>query len=102
MKSQLLPGQLGEFIQEWSDLETKLQALAQKVEPRTFSVREAIEILGKKNYLEQEFAYELHELRKFRNLVVHEPKKINVDQLDSRIYQIRSANQRLSEIKKLS
>jgi hypothetical protein len=39
LKSQLLPGQLGEFIQEWSDLEAKLQKLAQSYEPRIFSVR---------------------------------------------------------------
>jgi hypothetical protein len=95
LQSQLLPGQLGEFIQGWTELENFLLTKARDREKRVFSIIEAIDVLAAAGIIKQELIYELHELRKFRNMVVHEPKKITQEQIEERITQVQSINQEL-------
>jgi hypothetical protein len=97
LKTQLLPGQLGEFIQEWSDLEARILDIARSREARMFTIREAIEILSQESNIDQQIVYELHEIRKFRNLVVHEPKKATSEQLEKRISQVRIIKEQLEQ-----
>lgn len=97
LKSQLLPGQLGEFIQEWTDLEAIILGAARSHEPRMFTIREAIDRLSQESNIDRELVYELHELRKFRNLVVHEPKKTTSEQLERRFNQTRMVREQLEK-----
>ncbi|MBN2502111.1 MAG: FRG domain-containing protein, partial [Anaerolineales bacterium] len=98
LKSQLLPGQLGEFLQEWTELEESLIGRARDQDQRVFSNVEAIDALGESGLIDQEIIYELHELRKFRNVVVHEPKKITQDQIEEKIEQIRKIKPKLRKV----
>jgi uncharacterized protein YutE (UPF0331/DUF86 family) len=95
LKSQLLPGQLGEFLQEWAELETYLVTKARDREKRVFSIIEAINVLASAGAIERDLVYELHEMRKFRNMVIHEPKKISPEQIEDRITQVQKINQQL-------
>jgi hypothetical protein len=95
LRSQLLPGQLGEFLQEWTKLENTLLTRARDLEKRVFSINKAIDVLAKAELIERDLVYVLHELRKFRNIVVHEPRKITQDQIEERIRQVEEINQYL-------
>jgi len=95
LKSQLLPGQLGEFIQEWTQIEEFLLKTARNREKRVLSINEAIDALSGAGVIEPELVYDLHEINMFRNIVVHEPKKITQDQIDARLFQVQEINQRL-------
>jgi uncharacterized protein YutE (UPF0331/DUF86 family) len=89
LSDDLLPGQLGEFIKEWAELEADLVGKSRDREGRVYSVREAISSLGELGVIDQETQYSLHELRKFRNLVVHEPKKIEPGDLEEYTQRLR-------------
>ena len=93
LKSQLLPGQLGEFIQEWTDLENFFLMQARDREKRVLSSTEAIDVLAIAGVIDDKLVGDLHELRKFRNIVVHEPKKISPDQIDEQISQAQKMKQ---------
>jgi uncharacterized protein YutE (UPF0331/DUF86 family) len=57
-----------------------------------FTIREAIELLSDKKVISNETAYKLHQLRKFRNLVVHEPKNVSQEQLDYHLHEIKEVS----------
>ena len=95
LKSQLLPGQLGEFLQQWTELENLLLEQARDRERRVLSVNEAINVLAETGSYKRELVYKLRELRKFRNIVVHEPKKISQEQIEERITKVQEINQHL-------
>lgn len=67
---------LGRFLQEWVELESMIMSLARKHQERVFSFREAIIVLHKKELLPYELQRQLDDLRKLRNLAVHEPKRL--------------------------
>lgn len=60
LKSQLLPGQLGEFLQEWTELENFLLTQTRDREKRVFSIIEAIDVLAAAGIIEREMVYDLH------------------------------------------
>lgn len=91
IKRGLLPGELGTFIQLWADLDSALLEMAARPNARLLSTREAIEQLSRKGLIDRELSYSLHELRKFRNKIVHDPKKIPFDEIDDRTEQVRRA-----------
>ena len=76
MRDELLPGELGEFVREWGDLELLLLERARRLTERNVSVREAIAALAKHKDLTAEQAALLDSLRRFRNAVVHTPSKV--------------------------
>ncbi len=96
IKSQLQPAQLGEFIQKWTDVENIVLGIARDLDPRMFTMREAIDRIGKESLIDRELIYELHELRKFRNVIVHEPREIKSEEIDKRIHQVNDVKQRLT------
>jgi hypothetical protein len=73
LRHELGPGELGEFVKEWSTLERYLLTSARQVTERNVSMREAISVLAKKGILSAESARQLDSLRRIRNSVVHEP-----------------------------
>ena len=94
IKKDLQPGQLGDFLKEWSDLETILKKQAMNFQKRVYSFRQSIIILLKKELINRKTYILLDELRIFRNNVVHEPKEIDQKDLDKYLKKIK-------EIKKL-
>jgi hypothetical protein len=91
----LLPGRLGEFLKEWSDLESALVQRAEAWKPRAYSSSGAISALAASGDISEQIAYELHGLRKFRNAVVHEPRLIEPSELEKRLSQLRHLRSRL-------
>lgn len=73
---ELSPGQLGEFLTLWSELEEFILSEVRRKDNRVYNMREALNQLYKMQFLTQEDYYQLDRLRKFRNEVVHKPKKI--------------------------
>ncbi len=84
LRSQLLPGQLGDFISEWTEIENVLLTKGRDQEERVLSISEAINALSETGVIEQDLAFRLHELRKFRNVLVHDPKEITQDETEER------------------
>ncbi len=76
-EKELSPGQLGEFLSIWSELEEYLLSNIQKQNSRIFNMREVINILFKEEILNQDELYRFDRLRKFRNEVVHKPSKVD-------------------------
>jgi hypothetical protein len=89
LDNELQPGQLGEFMKEWTELEAYLLENARTREARVFSTREAINVLYKRKEIDQDMMYALEELRKFRNQVVHRPKVIEPGKLGAYIEKLR-------------
>jgi len=82
LSTELLPGDLGQFIKEWARLEEYLLEKARRATERNVSVREAIASLSKRGQLDQEQAYLLDSLRRFRNAVVHQPRTVQAGALE--------------------
>jgi len=74
---ELSPGQLGEFLTLWSELEEFILNEVRKRNNRVYNMREAVSQLYKMQFLNQEEYYQIDRLRKFRNAIVHTPKKIS-------------------------
>ncbi len=73
---ELLPGEMGEFLQEWVQLEEILQDLAGEFAQRRLSVREAMNVLAKYGILGKDLYYQLDSIRKFRNRLVHSSTRL--------------------------
>ena len=68
---------------------------ARNREERVLFINEAIDALSGAGIIEFDLVYDLHELSKFRNIVVHEPKKITQEQIEERLLQVQEIYQRL-------
>jgi uncharacterized protein YutE (UPF0331/DUF86 family) len=97
VKRGFLPAELGTFIQLWADLDSALVEMAARPDSRLLSTREAIERLSREGRIDRDLSYSLHELRKFRNKVVHEPKGIAYEEIADRTDQLRKAIARLGQ-----
>jgi len=89
LKHELLPGELGDFMKEWTDLESVIMESAQMKGQKIYSIRNAINILTKSNKISQDFVISINKLHNFRNLVVHEPKKVTSSEIEENIREIR-------------
>jgi len=78
---------LGVFLENWSDLEAILKMRAIDFKKRS-SFRQSIITLLNMKLINRKTFILLDELRKFRNKVVHEPKKIIQKDLDEYIEKI--------------
>jgi len=76
LQSTFHPGDIGHFLTEWVQLENLLILNARKLEVRALSIRESIQSLEKAEILNSSQALLIDEIRKFRNTLVHEPKRI--------------------------
>lgn len=77
VQEDLQSGDLGEFIREWAVIEDSLLNDARRVTTRNVSIREAIGNFTKRGILTPEQAAQLEGLRKFRNMLVHQPKAVS-------------------------
>lgn len=76
-EKELSPGQLGEFLTIWSELEEFVLNLVRRKNNRVLNMREAINQLYETQFISQDEFYQIDRLRKFRNDLVHRPKKIS-------------------------
>lgn len=74
---ELKSGDLGEFLQLWSELEEILLNKVKLNTSRFLSIREATNLLYRDKKISKELMYDIDRMRKFRNDLVHKPKKLN-------------------------
>lgn len=89
LRANLLPGDMGIFLTEWTELEQSLIKRAKAQVSRPLSTRESIRLLFENRSLDESHAYRLDELRKFRNILVHEPKLIEPGSLHDHLQRLR-------------
>ena len=75
------PGDLGRFLQEWTDLENIILSMARNYQEKVFSFREAVNVLTRKELLPSDLSEQLDHLRQIRNFAVHEPRKMKSQDL---------------------
>ena len=73
---ELKSGDLGDFLKVWAEVEELITSQSRKGKQRYLSFRQALNQLQQQNYFDKELYYQLDRIRKFRNLVVHQPQKV--------------------------
>ena len=94
LREEVLPGALGDFIKAWTQLEEDLISTAKRIDPDIHSQRGAINLLVRSELFDPAEVLAFNELRNFRNVVVHEPRRVEPSQLDdyrNRIESFREA-----------
>ena len=99
LKAQMLPGQLGEFLSEWTELEEYLLTTARDQEERVISTSQAINHLAEIENYNDETVNTLQELRKFRNVLVHEPKTISSEEVEIQFEQLKQISKQIKSSK---
>jgi hypothetical protein len=84
LPTEMHPGLIGEFITEWVKLEQYLISRGNKYSQRVLSIRQAIVVLTKYDEFIERNIYVIDSLRKFRNELVHNPRKIEIDEIRKR------------------
>jgi len=93
------PVNLGRFLQEWTDLESTITRIARKYQERVFSFREATTVLYKNELLPSELQEQLDNLRKFRNLAVHEPSRLDTKDLTEALHKLVEVKNKIKLLK---
>lgn len=101
LKTELQPGDLGEFMKAWTDLETFIvsearEASTRGLSSRTITLRESIDQLVNLGMISVAVAAELQSLRQYRNVIVHSPSKVEPS---STTNSILSARQLLANLR---
>ncbi|MBI5032950.1 MAG: FRG domain-containing protein [Chloroflexi bacterium] len=95
VRTEIYSGTIGDFITEWVNLEQVLVQKAQKEYPRPLSAREAIQRLQTMGMLDKNLAYTIDELRKFRNLLVHEPDRVDQNSITQHQQELQQLRKKL-------
>ncbi len=95
IRTELHPGNIGEFLTEWVKLEQALLQTARGQEARPLSIRESIQRLLRAEILDNSQAYQIDELRKFRNVLVHEPERIEQNTINKQLDSLRELQKNL-------
>lgn len=80
VNTTLKPGEIGKFLSKWSEIENLLLQKTQHKRSRQ-SISEALKIIQNQNLLETNIVYQIDKLRRFRNELVHRPKKVQIQSL---------------------
>ncbi len=76
VKRELKPGEIGEFLSLWSEIEEKVVSMNQQArEHNTFF--SSLKELKKSDYFDSSLINNIDKLRRFRNELVHSPKRIS-------------------------
>lgn len=86
---ELQPGQIGDFLKAWTELEEKITTAAQLLTQRHLSTREAISTLFRANRIQEELLPTLDYLRRFRNTLVHKPKDVTQSETAKNLMEIK-------------
>ncbi|MBC7877828.1 MAG: FRG domain-containing protein [Anaerolineales bacterium] len=100
IQTELHPGDIGEFLTHWVQLEQSILKIARGQEARPLSLRESIQHLLKTEYIDSFQAYRIDELRKFRNILVHEPKRLETNSISDQLQNLRKLQSTLHLDKK--
>ncbi|WP_116770091.1 FRG domain-containing protein [Maribacter litoralis] len=92
---ELKAGDLGEFLKLWSELEETVVNKVKRRTDRFMSVREAIRLLYDQGQITKELLYEIDRLRKFRNQLVHTPKKVKPGMVQEFIVELERLNEEI-------
>jgi hypothetical protein len=95
LKDELQPGDVGDFIKEWADLEHYLLGTGRRITERNLSVREAISVLAKRGIISRDLAMQIQSIRKIRNSLVHRPSAIQSNKLGSWLDDLRQISQKI-------
>jgi hypothetical protein len=80
VRAELQSGQLGDFLKSWSNLVDIIYKLV-NVPPMKITMRDAIKKLYAYNKVDELLISRLDSLRRFRNELVHNPKKVTQETL---------------------
>jgi hypothetical protein len=97
IEQTLQPGQIGEFIKEWTEFESYISEKSMEYNKKIFSMRNALNYLFSQGIIDKEFMFELDRIRKFRNIVVHKPQKIEPGDLDINIQKLKFIKKRIKD-----
>lgn len=98
VKRELKPGEIGEFLSLWSEIENKVMSMnEQSREHNTFV--SSLNYLKKSNNFNSSLLNNIDKLRQFRNQLVHSPKKISDKEISPYMELVRFV---ASEIKRQS
>ena len=89
LSTELQPGLVGEFMQEWMKMEEHVLDDARHATERNVSIREAIALLAKRGDLDHEKAYALDSMRKLRNALVHQSKSVKLPEVEGSLAEVR-------------
>jgi hypothetical protein len=77
VERELQPGEFGDFLSKWAELEDYIIRRTHRLTDRTLSMARALDLLRQKEQLDSKTVAQLDALRKFRNQLVHKPKVIS-------------------------
>lgn len=99
VQEETFPGEIGKFISIWNNLEQELVSWARDYEDRVNSTNTSLSVLSKYDLLGKDLEMELHNLRKFRNKLVHKPTKLEKENLSNRIYEVKNMINFVNDLK---
>jgi hypothetical protein len=89
LKDDQRPGDLGQFVREWSELEDLLVARGRASSSRNISMRDAIAVLAKQGIIDQQSERTLQSVRAFRNEAVHRSGRVSDAAIASNLSKLR-------------
>lgn len=83
------PGRIGQFLQAWTEIESRIVSAARGRRENVYSLKEALNVLQSKEILPFQLATQIESLRQVRNKIVHTP---NIVRSEGVIKAIRELN----------
>lgn len=80
-RDEILSEHLGDFVKEWSELETRITEEAQHFDPKVQSALKGVNVLRKNDVINKSIANEIDEIRRFRNTAVHAHEKVSNNEI---------------------
>ena len=90
LKGEMKPGDLGEFVKDWANLEGYLLSEGRRITERNVSVREAVEQLARRGRMPHVLAEQIQAIRHLRNNVVHQPQAVEPSAVRDGLERIRN------------
>lgn len=99
VERDLQPGQIGEFLKSWSEIESDLDQRADFGREHR-STLDAIRRLRKNSQFDDELLFQIDRLRRFRNQLVHSPTGIEQSQVRDYMKLLDEVSTRLKQMRR--
>ena len=96
VKRELKPGEIGKFLSLWSDLENKILKMNRQSRERNTFIK-SLKYLKESKELTPDLVNNIDKLRRFRNKLVHTPKKIESKEIFSYMDLLSFVNQQINQ-----
>jgi len=96
--TEIQPGRLGQFLQDWTDVESLILSVARRRREKVFNVREALSVLRETEVLPGNIGQVLDQMRRLRNRAVHEPRKLEPNELAEGRQQLAALREQLNRL----